>query len=117
MLLGDSQKYPLAVQQLHALSGSQGEDNRKARKVDGNSAGMGSKYSYFNDICTQIAFNAERECWLAFARSELASAARQYACGEIVGRDYQARSSLAPGASMRMSAGIVALVSSNLRVV
>jgi hypothetical protein len=36
---------------------------------------------------------------------------------EFTGRAYQARSSLAPGASMRMSTGRVALVSPNLRVV
>jgi len=41
--LGDSQKYPYAPQQLPALSGGRGEDNRKIRKVKGNAAGTGLK--------------------------------------------------------------------------
>jgi hypothetical protein len=43
MLLGDSQKYLLAVQQLRALSSSRGEDDRKTQKVEGNALGMGSQ--------------------------------------------------------------------------
>jgi len=45
--LGDSQKYPYALQQLPALSGGRGEDNKKTQKVEGNAMGMGSQNRAF----------------------------------------------------------------------
>lgn len=75
------------------------------------------KTAHFDDIAAQRAFATERKYSLVFASSNLTNAARPWRVVELIGGDYYARSSLAPGASMRMSTGMVALVCSNLRVV
>lgn len=67
MLLGDSQKYPIAAHQLRALRGSRGEDNRKTQKAEGNALGMGSQNREIHGIRHQIVFGTELKCSLALA--------------------------------------------------
>ena len=66
-LLGDSQKYPLAVQQFRALSGSRGKTTGRRERSTGMPQEWVRKTAHFDGICAQIAFGTERKCSLASA--------------------------------------------------